>query len=174
MISEDSFHYALENTEVIIAPQRRIETFGTTSFKFYMVTELMDRVDEVRVRNGRLDAERPQILTPGHYSKLLLDGFGDKARDFAGWLQEHGANLAILKYGFQFKKNDVVENIVRQPLSDVIGGIEKKLATSEEGTSALIRGVDDGWEVCLLKFAIDMIQQSSGGNLGDFRRRGLL
>ena len=43
-----------------------------------------------------------------------------------------------------------------------------------EGSTAVIQGVDEGWEICLLKFAADMIQESSGGNLGDFRKRGLL
>jgi hypothetical protein len=40
--------------------------------------------------------------------------------------------------------------------------------------SAIILGVDEGWEVCLLKFAADMIQESSVGNMGDFRKRGLI
>jgi len=34
--------------------------------------------------------------------------------------------------------------------------------------------VDDGWEVCLLKFMVDMIAASMQGNLGDFRERGML
>ena len=40
--------------------------------------------------------------------------------------------------------------------------------------SAVIHAVDDAWEVCLLKFTIDMVERSSGGNLGDFRKRGLI
>jgi len=43
-----------------------------------------------------------------------------------------------------------------------------------EPLSAVIQGVDDAWEVCLLKFTIDMIERSSGGNIGDFRKRGLI
>jgi len=34
--------------------------------------------------------------------------------------------------------------------------------------------VDDAWEVCLLKFTIDLVERSSGDNLGDFRKRGLI
>ena len=36
-------------------------------------------MNEVRVRDGRIHAERPQILTAEHYSRLLLEGFGEKA-----------------------------------------------------------------------------------------------
>ena len=39
---------------------------------------------------------------------------------------------------------------------------------------AIIQGVDDAWEVCLLKFTVDLIQQSAGPNLGDFKKRGLI
>ena len=79
MLDAASFQYVLENTEVILAPERRIETFGSTSFRFYLVTELMDEVNAVRVRDGRLHADRPQIIAPGHLQRLLLDGFGERA-----------------------------------------------------------------------------------------------
>jgi hypothetical protein len=174
MFTEDDYHYALENTRVILAPEQRIRTFGGTSFRFHLITELMDSVSEVRVRDGRIHAEKPQILTPAHLSHILLEGFGEKARDFADWLEQHGADRAFLKYGFQFRKSDVVERVVREPLDRVISEVRRNVEREEDPMSAIIHGVDDAWEVCLLKFAVDMIQQSAGGNVGDFRRRGLL
>ena len=174
MLNEDTFQYAIENTQVILAPQRRIETFGSTSFRFYLVTEVMDRVNEVRVRDGHLHAERPQIITPGNYHRMLLEGFGERAEEFVNWLQENAQHLAVMKYGFQFRKTDVTESIVHSPLEQVIDRLRETVDRSEDPLSAIVQGVDEGWEVCLLKFATDMIQGSSGGNLDDFRRRGLL
>ena len=52
MLSEDSFQYALENTQVVLAPQTRIESFGSTRFRFFLVTELMDSAHQIRVREG--------------------------------------------------------------------------------------------------------------------------
>ena len=40
--------------------------------------------------------------------------------------------------------------------------------------TALIQGVDDTWEISLLKFSMEMIQQSQGINVFDFKRKGLL
>ena len=174
MVNEDTFQYAMENTRVILAPQRRIETFGGTSFRFYLITELMDRANEVRVRDGRLHAERPQIVAPGHYSRILLEGFGEEARGFADWLQRSGENLAVLKYGFQFRRTDVVEDIVASPLLQVVENVKARVSQSDEPLSAIIQGVDEGWEICLLKFTSDLIQQSAGTNIGDFRKKGLL
>ncbi len=174
MLSEDTIQYAIENTQVIIAPQRRIATFGDTSFRFYLVTELMDHVNQVRVRDGRIHAERPQIITPGNIQKMLVEGFGENAEEFATWLQENAPQLAVLKYGFQFRKTDMSNEVVHDPLADVLGRLRAQVEAADEPLSAVIQGVDEGWEICLLKFAADMIQESSGGNLGDFRKRGLL
>ena len=174
MLSEDSFQYAIENTTVVLAPDRRIDTFGSTNFRFHLVTELMDEIGVVRVRDGRIEAERPQIITPGHYSKLMLEGFGEQARNFADWLENRSEKFAFMKYGFQFRKTEVIENIVHSPLEEVIERIRTGINRADEPLTAIIQGVDDAWEVCLLKFTVDLIQQSAGGNINDFRKRGLL
>lgn len=174
MISEDDFQYAVENTRVVLAPDRRIETFGSTHFRFHLVSELMDQVGVVRVRDGRIEAQRPQIITPGAYASLALDGFGEKAQRFAKWLESRPEKLAILKYGFEFRKMDVVENIAHGSMQEVIQRVKETMNRADEPMSAIIEGVDDAWEVCLLKFTVDLIQQSAGGNMNDFRERGLL
>ena len=173
-VKEDDFQYAIENTQVILAPERQIATFGSTSFNFYLISELMDRVDQVRIRNGKIHAERPQILTPDHFSRLLLEGFGEKAQRYVEQLRDHLRNIAVLRYGFQFRKTDVTEETIRDSVDAVISRTKRRVENSQEPLSAVIQGVDDAWEVCLLKFTIDMIERSSGGNLGDFRKRGLI
>ena len=174
MWSEDDIQYAAENTRVILAPEQQIATFGTTSFRFYLISELMDQVDEVRVRDGRIQAERPQIVTPDQYARLLLEGFGEKAQQYVEQLRERMRSIAVLRYGFQFRKTDVTENRVRDSMDAVIARTRTEVQNAKDPMSAVIQGVDDAWEVCLLKFTIDLIERSSGDNLGDFRRRGLL
>ncbi len=173
-MNKENFDYAIENTQVILAPEQQIATFGSTSFNFYLISELMDRVDQVRVRNGKIHAERPQILTPEHYTRLLLEGFGEKAQHYVDQLRERMHNIAVLRYGFQFRKTDVTEETLRDSIDAVITRTKRNVENGNEPLSAVIQGVDDAWEVCLLKFTIDMIERSSGGNLGDFRKRGLI
>ena len=173
-MNKENFEYAIENTQVIIAPEQQIATFGSTSFNFYLISELMDRVDSVRVRNGKIHAERPQILTPEHYTRLLLEGFGEKAQQYVDQLRERMHNIAVLRYGFQFRKTDMTEETLRDSVGAVINRTKRLVENANEPLSAVIQGVDDAWEVCLLKFTIDMIERSSGGNLGDFRKRGLI
>lgn len=174
MKSEDDFQYAVENTRVLVAPDRRIETFGSTHFRFHLVTELLDRVNVIRVRDGRIEADQPRIISSAHYSKLLLEGFGEQARRYADWLERRPEKPAFFKYGFQFRKMDMVEEVVHGSMEDVVARIRSGMAQADEPLTAIIEGVDDAWEVCLLKFTVDLVQQSAGENMRDFRRKGLL
>lgn len=67
-------------------PKRHLETFGNTIINYYLVSELMDAVGKVRVREGRMQALRPQIITPSAYSSTLLEGFGEQAQKYLEWL----------------------------------------------------------------------------------------
>jgi len=174
MIEEHDFHYAMENTRVVVQPERTIETFGSTSFRFLLVSELMDEVNAVRIRGGRIEAERPRIMSPHHFSKLLLEGFGESGQDYADWIQERGHLVKILKYGFQLRKTDMEQNIVHDSIETVIARLQDDLAGRNDPSAALIMGVDEKWEVCLLKFTMDLIQRSSGENLDEWKRRGLI
>ena len=112
MIEEHYFQDPMENTRVVVQPQRIIETFGSTSFRFLLVSELMDEVNAVRIRGGRIEAERPRIVLPHHFSKLLLDGFGGLACEFADWVEQHSSSFRVLRYGFQLRKSDLEQYFV--------------------------------------------------------------
>jgi len=174
MIEEHDFHYAMENTRVVVQPGGVIETFGSTSFRFLLVSELMDEINAVRIREGRIDAERPTIVSPHHFSKLLLDGFGESARGYADWVEQQAQAFKILRYGFQFRKTDFDQSVVHDSMETVLGRLQEDLAGRNDPMSALIAGVDEGWEVCLLKFSMDLIQRSAGENLQEWKRRGLI
>ena len=174
MYSQDDIQYALESTEVLLEPDRRIDTFGSTSFEFHLISELMDSVNETRVREGVLHADRPTIIKPEAYSDLEFEGFGEQAEAFSQWLHENAADISILKYGFSFRKDKVIEDVVNEPFNDVRDKVMERANRNSNPLSAVIHGVDDAWEVCLLKFTVEMIGKSQGINVFDFQRRGLL
>jgi hypothetical protein len=174
MLSPDDFTYALENTRVLLAPSKRLDTFGSSLFNYVLVTEEMDAVNLSRVREGNIHAERPQIITPQNMAKLLLEGFGDQGRQFAEQISGQVERFAFLKYGFRVSKSDIRSYDVHESVENVAGRLKEELERKNEPLTALLTGVDDGWEVCLLKFMVDMINASAPGNLGDFRGRGML
>ena len=174
MYSDDDIQYAFDATQVIHEPDRRIDTFGTTRFEFHLITELMDNVGEVRVRNGIMNAERPQILKPDPYEDLSFEGFGEQAEAFADWFKRHSTDLSLVQYGFSFKKDGVSESLVHDPYPVVRDRIVERVVSKGDPMSAVIYGIDDAWEICLLKFTVELIKGSRDTNLFDFKRRGLL
>lgn len=173
-MDRDSFYYALENTKTHVEPAGLIETFGSTAFEFVLISELMDEVDRVRLRRGTLQAERPRIVTPEHYAKIMLDGFGEKAREFADWLERRGEDLKFLRYGFQFTKSNLHEEVVSGCLENVVAEAARDARAGGATRRAVIESVDDAWEVSLLKLAVETAQRSSGANVEEWRRRGLI
>ena len=173
-MDRDTFQYALENTKTHVEPAGLIETFGSTAFDFVLVSELMDEVNRIRLRRGTLQAERPRIVAPQHFAKIMLEGFGEKAREFADWLQECGGDLQFLRYGFQFRKNDLKEEIVSGELGRVVEAMVNEAKQGEGSRRAVIESVDEGWEVSLLKLAFDTAKRSAGGNVDEWKKRGLI
>ena len=173
MIKGDDFYYAMENTRIVVAPSQAIETFGQTSFHFRLVTEPMDEIGFVRLRQGMIHAERPRILAPQYVSKLLLEGFGERAQGFAGWMEEQ-KDFHVLRYGFSLKKTDLSEQLLKEPKEEFLLRLESELLAENNPLNVLIEGIDDAWEVCLMKFTMDLIQRSSGENVAEWKRRGLI
>ena len=173
MIKADDFNYAMENTRVVVAPANAIETYGQTSFRFRLVTEPMDEIGSVRLRKGMIHAERPRILAPQYVSRMLLEGFGERAREFAGWMEEQ-KDFHILRYGFSLRKTDLSEQLLREPKEELLHRIEGEIRRDGDPIDALIEGIDDAWEVCLMKFTMDLIQRSAGPNVAEWKRLGLL
>src|SRR5690606_20120524 len=91
--------------------------------EFLLLSELMDRSGEIRIRSGEVQAMRPRILRPESYQEIELEGFGEKARQrldaLIRKLHDEGKDLAFLKYGFQFRSGQVTEEIVHDSLDAV-------------------------------------------------------
>jgi len=102
-----------------------------------------------------------------------VEGFGESAREFAEWMEAR-ADFHILRYGFTLKKTDLSEQLVRKPPGDLLSGLEEEIRREDNPLDTLIEGVDDAWEVCLMKFTMDLIRTSAGENMSEWKRRGFL
>lgn len=173
-MDHDSFDYALENTKTHVEPEGLIETFGSTAFDFVLVSELMDEANRVRLRRGTLQAERPRLVAPQHFARIMLDGFGEKARAFANWLEGQGEDLKFLRYGFQFTQSNLHEEIVSGALESVVAHAVREARADGVARRAVIEGIDDAWEVSLLKLAVDTARRSAHGNVDEWKKRGLI
>ncbi len=172
--SEFDFWYALHNTEVVHPPAGRLETFGNTVVNYHLLSEGMDDTNEVRIREGRIEAFRPQIITPQSGDQSPLDGFGEEAEKYLSWLRENAEELVLLRYGFQIKKAETKQYTVSERLPTVLGQVEEQIKRANDPLSAIVVGVEKPWEVCLLKLMVDVMQKSVVANVSDMQKRNLL
>ncbi len=154
------FWYALKHTQTVLLPQSRLETFGNTVIHYHILSELMDTVGQVRVREGRMTAQRPQILTPAELAKTVLDGFGADAEEYAAWLRDHEQQIAGLLYGFVITKQETSSEVVTGSIEEVSDRVTERVRESQDPLAAVMLGVEKPWEVCLIKLMVEVSQQS--------------
>lgn len=154
-------------------PTKHLETFGTTMLNYYLVTELMDSVDQIRVREGRMKALRPQIITPQAYSETLLEGFGEEAHKYIDWLKEHEREMRILQYGYTLKNEAYSEHVVTDNVQAVVDRVKEEVSKKNDPFNAVAVGVDDPWDVCLVKMFWEVINRSAKANVTEMERRSL-
>jgi molybdenum cofactor biosynthesis enzyme MoaA len=89
-------------------------------------------------------------------------------------LKQNGVDLSFLRYGFQFKRSEVAEEIVHDHMESVKKKALENVRRTGNPSLVVIEAIDDSWEVGVMKFTIDMIMKSSEINRFDFKRRGLM
>ncbi|MCK5850788.1 MAG: hypothetical protein KAH23_07720 [Kiritimatiellae bacterium] len=167
------FWYAVNNTEIIQMPSRHLETFGTTILNYHLVAELMDSVGQIRVREGRIQASQPQIITPEAYSQTMLEGFGDEAAKYIDWLKQHEAEVRILQYGYQLKQESFSEHLITDTMQAVVEKVRNEVQAKNDPLSAVVVGVDNPWDVCLVKLFWEIVNKSAATNIEQFQKRNI-
>ncbi len=175
-IDDEKIRYAVSHTEILRLPNQSLATFGTTNIYYYLVTEpayseLVKNITETVIREGRVIAEKPRIVTPYYLSRL--EGFSsDAKRYFDTLIKTHGANAPGLFYTY---KNEPKEfNIVSDNLLSVVAKLNAEIDKRGDPLTSIIKGEDELWDVSLMKFIFEMTRSSLQNNLAEMGSRGLL
>jgi hypothetical protein len=167
---------AVEHTEILRAPRRSLTTFGTTNIFYYLVTEpvyaeLTPNTKETVVREGRVIAEKPKIVTPYYLSSL--EGFSENARRyFDSLVQTYGHSVQGLLYAYRNEPKEM--NIVSDALPVVVARLNEQIDKRNDPLTAIIKGPDAMWDVAIIKFIFEMTQRSVTDNVRQMGARGLL
>ena len=102
-----------------------------------------------------------------------INDFGDEARKYGEWLKENAGDLRILQYGFRLEKKELNEYVVSDHVDNVLDRVEQDVKSKEDPFSAVLLGVDDPWEVCLLKLMVELVQHSASENIQDIQKLAL-
>jgi len=175
-IDSERIEYAARHTEILRHPRQHLSTFGITNIYYYLVTEpvyseIESAVNETVVREGRVIAERPQIVTP--YYLTQLEGFSYDARHyFEMLLRMHGADAPGLFYTYKNEPKGL--NIVSDNWPIVVDRLNTEIDKKGDPLTSIIKGQDDLWDVSLLKFIYEITSRSLHSNIAQLGSRGLL
>jgi len=104
-IGDEQIKRAIERTEILRAPRQNLATFGSTNIYYYLVTEpvysdFFGNTPETVIREGRVIAERPRIVTPYYLSRL--EGFSASAKKYFEMLMNnYGPSTPGLLYHYR-------------------------------------------------------------------------
>jgi len=175
-INDERIRDAVRHTEILRPPKRSLATFGTTNIYYYLVTEpayseLVEAATETVVREGRVIAERPRIVTPYYLSRL--EGFSSEARKYFDMLiKTHGPNAPGLFYTYKNEPKELT--IVSNNLLAVVDKLNDDIDKRGDPLASIIRGQDELWDVSLMKFIYEMTRSSMPDNLMQMGTKGLL
>ncbi len=167
----------LERTRVVRPPRQSLDTWGVTTVRYHLVTEPAFRdvnpaqTVETVVRGGVVKAERPQVVTP--YYLLKTESFSAGAREFLERLsQSRGPDSPGLLYSYKNEPGGM--DIVSGSVDEVAGRISRDLDARESGLEAVIIGIDELWDVSLIKFIYELTHDSARKNVAQMRSAGMM
>lgn len=167
---------AIRRTEILRAPKQNLYTFGRTSIYYYLVTEpayseLVKDTAETVIREGRVIAERPKIVTPYYLNNL--DGFSPEARRyFSALMEEYGADAPGIFYTYKNEPKEM--NIISENPGVVVARLNADIDKRNDPLTAIIKGEDTLWDVSIMKFIYELTRGSVPDNLKQLGQRGRL
>ena len=173
---DERIENAVRNTEILRLPKQELATFGITNIAYYMLTspvysEILKEGSETVVRQGRVIAEKPRIVTPYYMSQL--EGFsGDARRYFETMINEYGANTPGLYYTYRNEPGNL--SIVDGELKAVVDRLNSEIDKRGDPLVTIIKGQDELWDVSLMRCIYEITRSSIQGNISQLESRGLL
>ena len=169
---------SVEQTYVIKFPTQHLATFGITSVDYFVVTEpiytAMDaskRELESVVRKGKVISEQPSLITPTY--ALNLDGFSESAYEYMrSAAQSYGPNSPGILYQYRNESENL--EIVGGIPAEVANRISTDLKAKKNDLSVVIVGIDEFWDVALMKFIYEFTASSASFNASEMKSGGLM
>ena len=179
MESRERIEQALEETEILRSPERLISTEEKTTLHYYVLTEpvYLEVFDgegpETRIREGWITWEKPKLLTPDYLMKM--EGFSEEAQKAMKLIANKNPDLAGFLYQMKYKKNSGSSRTISTTIEEAHERIEEDINEADEYLTAIIKGLDELWDVSLMKFIQQLVLKSAQKTqIPDLERKGYL
>ncbi|MFP4016216.1 MAG: hypothetical protein ACLFUI_04210 [Halanaerobiales bacterium] len=164
MDTPERIENALNKTEILREPEELISTTKPTTLHYYVLTEpaylevFENEGPETRVRQGKISWEKPKLMTPGYL--LDMEGFSSEAKAALQFVARQHPDLAGILYQMKYKKEEARETTVPHKIMETFRRLENRVEDEEEKFVVIIKGVDELWDVSLMKYVQELILKS--------------
>ncbi len=163
---EEKIKKAIQDTEVLLLHKKLLSTYESTTVHYYILTnpfytefEGKPKDSETVIREGRITLQNPKLITP--YYILRTEGFSNEAREAFKILASENSDIAMMLYKLKFIKDYDNMDIVSSSLNEVKEKLEMEIEKRNDPFCAIIKGVDEFWDVSLTKFIYELIINSA-------------
>lgn len=163
---EEKIKQVIENTKIIKQPGKLLASFDSTTIHYYILAVPMylefegkNPNSETIIREGLITWQKPKIITPSYM--LRVEGFSGEARKAFEMLAEEDDDLAMILYSLKLSRDFEKMEIVSGSLSSVAKKISDNINRKKDSFSAIIKGVDEFWDVSLSKFIQEVVNKSA-------------
>lgn len=156
---------ALKETEILKFPDKLISTSESTTLHYYVLVEpyyleaFENEGPETKIREGKITWDKPKLLTPGYI--LNMEGFSEEAKKAFQIMARQNPDYAGLLYKMNYKKESIRTVTVSKSIEATFDRIKDDLKDSGNTLTAVIKGVDELWDVSLMKFIQELIIKSA-------------
>lgn len=180
MSMDEKIKYAIDNTEVLKQPKNLLSTYDSTTIHYYILTvpfyiefEGKTKDSETVIREGRITWNKPKLITP-HYI-MRMEGFSEEAKKAFEMLAGESEDLALMLYKLKFVKDQDSMDIVSVSMEELARKIDDEIEKRKDPFCAIIKGIDEFWDVSLTKFIYEIIVKSAYlSQLPDLSARNLI
>ena len=153
----------MNRTKILRPPRHTLATFGSTTLSYVLISEIPGTENQCRLREGRVTAQRPRIITPDLWRKRF-EGFGEETELYKGLMdQTFGEAFRGLEYTF---KNDLDRaSVETASLKEMTNRTLDAMNRENTPRTALLQGPDPAWGSSVMKFIVDMSLRSFPVNL---------
>jgi hypothetical protein len=166
MSLEEKIKKAMDDTSIILDPKELLSSYSSTTVRYYMLTipmylqfEGRTRDSETVIREGKITWQQPKLLAPSYM--LRVEGFSEEARKAFEMIAAENSDLAMILYRLRLAKDSEKMDIVSESINAVLDKIINDINKKGEKHTAIIKGVDEFWDVSLSKFAQELMTKSA-------------
>ncbi len=153
---DELWNEAINNTEIVRLPIKRLLTFGLTNFDYVFLGESLVNKGDTVVRKGKLSIDKPALILPGNMPTFkgfnTEDGIGLDSK-LSSFFYVRGISFPSLRYTNEICEIDIFEGSLTEAERHYLDEVRN----NELISTGIVIGSDMSWQFSVLLMSCHII-----------------